>query len=467
MLPLREDPPTVLLVNPWIYDFAAYDLWAKPLGLLYIGSVLRRNGYRIHLVDCLKDAPAPPNDPPDDRTPRRDPYGKGQFPKEHIQRPEILRDIPRRYSRYGISPEAFDDLLEKTPKPDAILIASAMTYWYPGVFTAIGQLRRRFPQAPVILGGIYATLCASHARANSEADYVVEGEGEVTTLRLLERTIGHRPVYVPSLDNLDTLPYPALDLLSKKDALCIATSRGCPYACPYCASSRLGGRLRYRDYRHVADEIQYWLETTEVTDFAFYDDALAYDSERHLLPLLREIVKRKVRCRFHTPNGVHVDEITGEVATLMFEAGFTTIRLGLEFANDMHHRTMGNKTSRQAFRRAVSWLHEAGFGSDDIGAYLLAGLPGQRAQDVEASIRFVADCGARPYLAEYSPIPGTRLWEDACSASPFDLKADPLTHNNSILPCRSESFTWEDLYRLKHIRNTAARREEEKVAKVT
>ncbi|MFQ5628541.1 MAG: hypothetical protein ACE5I1_07255 [bacterium] len=31
--------PTFLLVNPWITDFAAYDFWSKPLGLLYIASV--------------------------------------------------------------------------------------------------------------------------------------------------------------------------------------------------------------------------------------------------------------------------------------------------------------------------------------------------------------------------------------------------------------------------------------------
>jgi hypothetical protein len=31
---------SILLVNPWIHDFAAYDLWMKPLGLLYLGGIL-------------------------------------------------------------------------------------------------------------------------------------------------------------------------------------------------------------------------------------------------------------------------------------------------------------------------------------------------------------------------------------------------------------------------------------------
>ncbi|HED00998.1 MAG TPA: hypothetical protein ENN18_11580, partial [Proteobacteria bacterium] len=45
--------PRLALINPWIYDFAAYDLWAKPLGLLYLAAILRRNGFAVDFVDCL------------------------------------------------------------------------------------------------------------------------------------------------------------------------------------------------------------------------------------------------------------------------------------------------------------------------------------------------------------------------------------------------------------------------------
>ena len=60
---------TILLVNPWIHDFSAYDLWMKPLGLLYIGSLLRLRGFAIQLLDCvsvyfLPEEFAPPLHPP-------------------------------------------------------------------------------------------------------------------------------------------------------------------------------------------------------------------------------------------------------------------------------------------------------------------------------------------------------------------------------------------------------------------
>lgn len=43
----------ILLINPWIYDFAAYDLWMKPLGLLYIAGFLEESGYDVSLINWM------------------------------------------------------------------------------------------------------------------------------------------------------------------------------------------------------------------------------------------------------------------------------------------------------------------------------------------------------------------------------------------------------------------------------
>ncbi|MGI9568270.1 MAG: B12-binding domain-containing radical SAM protein, partial [Desulfobulbia bacterium] len=48
-----KNAPHALLVNPWIHDFAAYDFWAKPLGLLTLAALLRRHGYIVSYIDCL------------------------------------------------------------------------------------------------------------------------------------------------------------------------------------------------------------------------------------------------------------------------------------------------------------------------------------------------------------------------------------------------------------------------------
>jgi hypothetical protein len=132
----------------------------------------------------------------------------------------------------------------------------------------------------------------------------------------------------------------------------------------------------------------------------------------------------------------------------MYQTGFKTIRIGLETADAGLQAKTGGKVTNREFETAIRHLRKAGYDGNDIGVYLLAGLPGQKIDEVRKSIRYVRDCGARPYLAEYSPIPGTALWEDARRHSSFNLD-EPLLHNNSILPCRKGGLSWEDLYQLK------------------
>ena len=79
----------------------------------------------------------------------------------------------------------------------------------------------------------------------------------------------------------------------------------------------------------------------------------------------------------------------------------------------------------------------------------MAGLPGQRVGEVEESIAYVKETGAKPMLVEYSPIPHTALFEKAKQMSSFDIENEPLYQNNSILPCRWEGFTAEDYKKLK------------------
>ena len=85
----------LLLVNPWIYDFAAFDLWSKPLGLLYIASFLRYNNFNINYIDCLDKYGL-------NQIPKIKKYGQGNFYREEIEKPVILKEINRKYARYGI-----------------------------------------------------------------------------------------------------------------------------------------------------------------------------------------------------------------------------------------------------------------------------------------------------------------------------------------------------------------------------
>ena len=72
-------------------------------------------------------------------------------------------------------------------------------------------------------------------------------------------------------------------------------------------------------------------------------------------------------------------------------------------------------------------------------------MPDQTPESLIDDVDYVFGCGVRPYLAEYSPIPGTAMFKEAKKLSRFDIESEPLFHNNSILPLQSEKFSMADL----------------------
>jgi len=441
---VRSDNPHILLVNPWIHDFAAYDFWAKPMGLLYLGSLLRHHGFVVSYIDCLDrfHPKAPPTDP-------RSRFGRGPYLKSPIPKPAGLHDVPRTYSRYGIEPSWFRTDLRSLGRPDLILVTSFMTYWYPGVQETIGTIREVFPSVPVVLGGIYASLCPDHARKHCGADSVVAGPGEDRLGEVMSDHLAERTQSQFQPDDLDGRPYPAYDLQTEVTYVPLLTSSGCPFGCAYCASGFLNPKRRYRHRDSILDEIRYWHTDYGVEDFVLYDDAFLSDAETHAIPFLEGVLASGLSIRFHTPNAIHIREVTSETATLMYHAGLTSLRLGLETGDFANRADMDRKVTESEFGEAVGYLREAGFGSDQIGAYLLVGLPGESIQSVEASIDLAIRSGVTPILAHYSPIPHTKMWDQAAASSRYDLASDPIYTNNAIFPCRQDEFSWQILSRLK------------------
>ena len=427
----------ILCINPWIYDFAAYNTWIEPLGLLTVAGVLRAAGHEVALIDCLDrhhpGAPAP-------RSPR-DAYGCGQYAKVEVVKPPALAHVPRRWGRYGLPVEVFEIELGHQARPDAVLVTSMMTYWYPGPFEAIRRVQARWPGVPVALGGVYATLCADHARAHSGADAVLPGPGEVQALEWVNGVTGEsRTLSLPIKDVL-----PAHDLRRPQGYVAIQTAQGCPFHCPYCAVDRLAPHgFQPCLPARVVDEIAWCVEMLGARDVAFYDDALLYDAECHILPILQRVMARGLEVRFHTPNGLHARYIDRALARKMHQAGFVTLRLGLETADPDQQRRDGGKVDRDAFARAVEALWTAGFTAREVAAYVLVGRPGQDVEAVRATVAFAHQLGVPVSAAQFSPIPGTREWAAAVAAGDIAADADPLLHNNSVYPC-TDAGAWEAL----------------------
>ena len=146
--------------------------------------------------------------------------------------------------------------------------------------------------------------------------------------------------------------------------------------------------------------------------------------------------------------------MTPELARLMVKAGFASFYLGLESHAPEWQRLTGGKIDSDEFASAVNHLRAAG--AEFIAAYIIAGHPDQTEQDLERSVRFAHQCGARVLLSEFSPIPGT-IDGDKCGKW-ADLN-EPLSHNKTAFAIRRLGLEYLDrLKRLNHSLNDSDRR---------
>ncbi|MGB9710003.1 MAG: B12-binding domain-containing radical SAM protein [Thermodesulfovibrio sp.] len=419
-----------LLVNPWIYDFAAYNFWARPIGLLKVAEFLSQFDVELFLIDCCDSFKVKK-------------YGTGKYKTELIEKPEILKNIPKKYRRYGCTREEFIEKLSFAGSVDLILVTSIMAYWWYGVKEVIEILREKFKDIPIILGGIYATVYKEHAEKNTNADFIYEGQIDDKLIKVIEyfglklERINNKPKYWWQMNFYKEMPYAP-----------ILTSTGCPFRCPYCASSLLYKSFEQRNIDEVVDEIE-GLYNLGVRDFAFYDDALLYKADTHIKPLIGKLLEKNLQARFHTPNGLHARYIDKELAYLMKKAGFKTLRLSLETVNIKRQIETGGKVTCEELERAVLYLKEAGFLSQEIGVYIMYGLPRQSLEEVKAGVEFLKKLKVRIHLTEFSPIRGTYYWHELVKAGVISDDIDPVLTNNSIFSEIFAGYSRMELQKLK------------------
>lgn len=427
-----------LLINPWIYDFAAYDFWLKPYGLLLLGGKLRKFGYSIYYIDLLD-----PFHPELPKKPKRKEFGIGHFYKEYIPKPVYFKDVPRRFYRYGMPFRIFDKILSKL-QFKAVLLSVTMTYWYPGLIALLEILTSKYPDIPIYIGGIYAKLCYEHLKFQivkfySDYPIYIFKNGAEDFLEFIVRR------YKPSQEAYVN-DYPVFDMQTYIPYVVIMTSHGCPFNCPYCASKKLYPIFKPRNPEEVFEEILFWHKNYGVVDFAFYDDALLFNFNSHLALILEKVLFHNLNLRFHTPNAIHARFITQDVAKVLKKAGFKTIRLGLERVENR----FDNKVSVEEFLQAVAYLKMAGFKEKELGAYLLYGVPEENFEEVEKGLLFLEKHRVPPYLAEFSPIPGTPFFEITKETSRYPISEDPIFHNNTVFPALKNP-DWEKIEKLKDL----------------
>ncbi|MEN3046428.1 MAG: B12-binding domain-containing radical SAM protein [Candidatus Hydrothermales bacterium] len=416
----------ILLVNPWVTDFSLYDFWIKPLGLLIIGSILKKEGFDVSLVDFLD---------------RHNPYFReklsekelkeirdrnfstGKFPSREIPKPRVYENIKRKYKIYGWSEEVIKEYLKKQRGFDFIFITSGMTYWYPGIRKTVDFLKSIYPDAVFVLGGRYVFFCKEHAEKNFSDLFLISDVKIKDILEKIER-LTCKKIDIERFSEYKSisfefyLEYPILKHFA------IIRSLGCPFRCIYCASSILYPEFTMFDDNNIIKEIEKIHLLKNARDFAFYDDALLYPKEK-FKEFLKKFIEKSLDIRVHTPNAIHARYIDQEMAELLKKANFKTIRIGFETINEEKLKKIwSGKLMLRDFENAIFNLKKAGF-EEEIGAYVLIGTLNDDLDEIMKTYEYLFKNKVKIYPAQFSPLP----------FNSFFNKEEPLLSNKSIYPC--------------------------------
>jgi len=191
-----------------------------------------------------------------------------------------------------------------------------------------------------------------------------------------------------------------------------------------------------RSPEKVVTMIEKYVDIFKVKDIAFFDDAILVDKD-NFKKILKLIIKKNIKANFHLPNGIHARFLTDEIAYLMKEANFKTIKLGYETSGKLQEKT-GGKVFDEDIIHAAKILRKYGFTSDEVSAYIMINMPGQKLEDVLKAIEICENEGIGFSLNEYTPIPGTEDWKKLLNNGIISEEVDPVLLNNSILP-----FWWK------------------------
>lgn len=374
----------ILLINPPSGQPRRPTLMVPPLGLAYLAAVLRQAGYQVQVKDALAEG-----------------LGWEEF-RDYLasQRPEIL-------GLTGLSPT----------------MATA--------FKAV-RLARPFAQT-IIMGGPHVSVWGQEIfKQCPELDLGVVGEGEATVVELVAALArGGSPQGIAGvmgrdfrgprrqlLKDLDTLPFPARDLLplsryaypfaKGKRVTTLFTSRGCPYQCTFCDKSVFGSRWRGRRAANILAEIDEIVKVHRINSLIIYDDLFTLDQER-VQQVCEGILRRGYKLDWKCESRVNLVDL--ETLKLMKRAGCSLVAYGVESGNQKGLDYLHKKITVEQTRRAFALTHEAGL---ETLAYFILGIPVETYADELQTIRLA--CEINPTYAQFatlSPYYGTRLYEEA------------------------------------------------------
>jgi len=365
------------------------------LGLLMLGSVLRKSGHRVRIIDSPAQG------------------------LNHIQ------------------------MLEKVQKfqPDTVCF-TAVT---PSILKAVkmaAMVKERFPSVPILIGGPHFTAVPEKTLHDHPVfDYGVVGEGEVTIVETIDALSANRiPSNVPGVvyredgkvcfapsrspvTNLDALPFPAWELLDdfpsryrpalfkyqRLPSTHIVSSRGCPYKCIFCDTSVFSRSIRFHSSEYVLEMIDFLVKNYKIKEVIFEDDLFLVKKER-VEKICEGLLNAKPDISWSCSARVNsVNDL--DLLKLMKRSGCWQINYGIESASQKILDFARKDITIEQVEKAVSLTDEAGILAK---GYFIFGLPYETEETMKNTLSFAKQIPLSDVsVFMLTPFPGSRMYEIA------------------------------------------------------
>lgn len=429
--------PKIILINPPLKreerygSLASAGAYMPPLGLGTLAAVLRKEGYKVKILDC-----------------------------EALQL-------------------NIEQVLDQTLsfRPDYVGI-TAVTMAIHSAADLAAALKQQKLKAPIILGGVHlSALPEKTMNLFPQFDIGVIGEGEVTIIDLLKALRGRKSlkgirglIYRgkngkiiktpprPLIENLDTLPFPAWDLypdlkkcyqppvfwFKKLPCISIITARGCPSRCTFCSRGVWKEQYREHSAEYVMKMIKKLYYQYGMRDITIYDDTFGLN-RRRLIRLCEMLIKEKLdlvwECNFR------IEMAKPEILLLMKKAGCWAVAYGIESCSDRVLNFLQKGINLKMISEALWWTKEVGLVSK---GYIMVGTLPETKRSMKTTLKEILKLDLDLLTVNaFTPLPGSVDYKRADQYGQFNRDWRLLNQYNLVfIPKGLSQKQIEDYVRL-------------------
>lgn len=424
----------ILLVAPYKKSYLGLAKF-PPIGLGYLATSLRRRGYDVKILDCLKE--------------NIDSDGYRNY---------IIKDKPDvvGVNSWSCAVKEVNEILKMTKEIDN------------GITT--------------IVGGPHPSAIPNDAMDFfTDADYGFKGEAEIGLPMLMDKLGNKKEIdikQIPGLiwrkngkwnvneqifyEDLDSFDYLSWDLIRPEEysqpgtitfgnTAPIITTRGCPYLCTFCSPHLIAGhRLRLRSAENIMQEIKLLRDNYGIKRIAIMDENFTLN-KNHAISLCNRIIKERLDMEFSLPNGVRLDTLDEELLGLMRKSGFVpNIAVGIESGSERILKMIKKHLGKETVKEKINLMRRFGF--RPIG-YFILGFPTESINEMYETLRFAKEL--KLYRAAFSPLlvlPGTEIYNQLKNNGGLPLDYDFSSLSTDRIIYAPASLTLKDFEKIrKHI----------------